>query len=89
MKYNTSATDPPNIKALTAWNDGTITHWSVLNPAQVHDPRFVKKSFSVIYTSLIHLAHAPFLWLPSSSLFSAVLMKSGIICTVAHMVLDP
>lgn len=60
VKYNTSVTDPPNNKALTAWNDSMITHRSFLNPAQVHDPRFVKKSFSMIYTSLIHLAHALF-----------------------------
>lgn len=83
MKYNTSVTDPPNNKALTAWNDSMITHGSFLNPAQVHDPRFVKKSFSMIYTSLIHLAHALFF----CSLVSSVLFSLPI-CTVAHMVLD-
>lgn len=56
VKLNTSVTDPPNNKALTAWNDSMITHGSSLNPAQVHDPRFVKKSFSMIYTRLIHQA---------------------------------
>lgn len=65
VKYNTSVTDPSNNKALTAWNDSMITHRSFLNPAQVHDPRFVKKSFSMIYISLIHLAHALFSALPS------------------------
>ena len=89
MKHNTSVTDPPNNKALTAWNDSMITHRGFLNPAQVHDPRFVKKSFSMIYTSLIHLAHALFFCSPFSPLFSFLLMKSGIICTVAHMVFGP
>lgn len=65
VKYDTSVTDPPNNKALTVWNDSMITHRIFLNPAQVHDPRFVKKSFSMIYTSLIHLAHALFSALPS------------------------
>lgn len=60
VKYNTSVSDPPNNKAMTAWNDSMITHRSFLNPTQVHDPGFVKKSFSMIYSSLIHLAHALF-----------------------------
>lgn len=60
MKYDTSVTDPPNNKALTARNGSMITHRIFLNPAQVHDPRFVKKSFSMIDVSLIHLAHALF-----------------------------
>lgn len=60
VKHNTSVTDPPNNKVLTAWNDSMITHRSFLNPAQVHDPRFVNKSFSMIYTWLIHQAHALF-----------------------------
>lgn len=83
VKCDTSVTDPPNNKALTAWNDSMIIHRIFLNPAQVHDPRFVKKSFSMIYTSLIHLAHALFSALPS------IPPSCGIICTKAHMVLDP
>lgn len=65
VKHNTSANDPPNNKVLTAWNDSMITQRIFLNPAQVHDPHFVKKSFSMIYTSQFHLAHALFSSLPS------------------------
>lgn len=76
MKHNPSISDPLNSNVLTRRNDNMITHGGFLKPTNVHDPGFVKKSFSLIYISLIRLAH----------IFSMEGKNETVRYTVAHMV---